>query len=66
MADAAELGQAWGEWLADAAAARRQGERAAALLAENRGALAQTLEMLAPILARLGRRQDAARQAAGG
>jgi 3-deoxy-D-manno-octulosonic-acid transferase len=63
VADAAELGRAWSEWLADAAAARRQGERAAALLSENRGALANTLEMLAPILARVrsGRRgQDAA------
>jgi 3-deoxy-D-manno-octulosonic-acid transferase len=66
VADGAELGQVWGEWLADAAVAGRQGERAAALLAENRGALAQTLEMLAPILARLGSRQDAARKAAGG
>ncbi|MBV8199217.1 MAG: 3-deoxy-D-manno-octulosonic acid transferase [Acidobacteria bacterium] len=62
VADATELGRVWDEWLADAAAARRQGERAAALLGENRGALAHTLEMLAPILAKLGfaRRQDAA------
>jgi 3-deoxy-D-manno-octulosonic-acid transferase len=68
VADAGELGRVWGEWLADAAAAGRQGERAAALLGENRGALAHTLEMLAPILARLGsaRRHDAAGRAGGG
>jgi 3-deoxy-D-manno-octulosonic-acid transferase len=52
VADGAELGRVWGEWLADPAAARARGERAASLLAENRGALARTLEMLAPILAR--------------
>jgi 3-deoxy-D-manno-octulosonic-acid transferase len=67
VADAAALGRTWEEWLADTAAARRQGERAAALLGENRGALAHTLEMLAPILAKLGHdhRQDAAAKAAG-
>jgi 3-deoxy-D-manno-octulosonic-acid transferase len=53
VADAAELGRVWEEWLADPAAARRQGERAAALLAENRGALAGSLALLAPILAAL-------------
>jgi len=52
VASAAELGRVWGHWLADADAARRQGLRAAALLEENRGALARTLEMLAPLLAR--------------
>jgi len=53
VADGAELGRVWGEWLADPTAARAQGERAAALMVENRGALARTLEMLAPILARI-------------
>jgi 3-deoxy-D-manno-octulosonic-acid transferase len=53
VADAAELGRVWQEWLADPDAARRQGQRAAALLAENRGALARTLALLAPILATL-------------
>ncbi len=53
VADAGELGGVWEEWLADPAAARRQGERAAALLQANGGALAGTLAMLAPILARL-------------
>jgi 3-deoxy-D-manno-octulosonic-acid transferase len=53
VADGAELGRVWGEWLADQAAARAQGDRAAALVVENRGALARTLEMLAPILARI-------------
>jgi len=52
VASAAELGRVWGHWLADADAARRQGLRATALLEENRGALARTLEMLAPLLAR--------------
>jgi 3-deoxy-D-manno-octulosonic-acid transferase len=53
VADGAELGRVWGEWLANPTAARAQGERAAALVIENRGALARTLEMLAPILARI-------------
>jgi 3-deoxy-D-manno-octulosonic-acid transferase len=53
VADAAGLGRAWQEWLTDPAAARQQGERAAALLRENRGALDRTMEMLHPILARL-------------
>jgi 3-deoxy-D-manno-octulosonic-acid transferase len=68
VADGAELGRVWGEWLADPAAARAQGERAAALLVENRGALARTLEMLAPILARIapGSGPDAAAEAGGG
>ncbi|HXO42472.1 MAG TPA: 3-deoxy-D-manno-octulosonic acid transferase [Thermoanaerobaculia bacterium] len=68
VADGAELGRVWGEWLADPAAARAQGERAAALLVENRGALARTLEMLAPILARVapGAGPDAQAEAGGG
>jgi 3-deoxy-D-manno-octulosonic-acid transferase len=49
--DAAGLGRAWESWLADPEAARRLGERAADLLRVNRGALARTLEMLAPLLA---------------
>jgi 3-deoxy-D-manno-octulosonic-acid transferase len=66
--DGAELGRVWGEWLADPTAARAQGERAAALLVENRGALARTLEMLAPILARIppGARPDVEAEAGGG
>jgi 3-deoxy-D-manno-octulosonic-acid transferase len=68
VADGDELGRVWGEWLADPAAARARGERAAALMAENRGALARTLEMLAPILARIpaGDRPDVAAEAGGG
>jgi len=68
VVDGAELGRIWGEWLADPAAARAQGERAAALLVENRGALARTLEMLAPILARIapGAGPDAEAEAGGG
>ncbi len=49
--DAAGLGRAWQGWLADAGEARRQGALAAGLVEENRGALDQTLAMLAPILA---------------
>jgi 3-deoxy-D-manno-octulosonic-acid transferase len=68
VADGAELGRVWGEWLADPAAARARGERAAALMIENRGALARTLEMLAPILARIapGAGPDAEAEAGGG
>jgi 3-deoxy-D-manno-octulosonic-acid transferase len=50
VADAGELAAAWGEWIADPAAAREQGERGLRLLEENRGALARTIEMLGPIL----------------
>jgi 3-deoxy-D-manno-octulosonic-acid transferase len=68
VADGAELGRVWGEWLADPTAARARGERAAALVVENRGALARTLEMLAPILARIapGERPDVEAEAGGG
>ncbi|HKV12927.1 MAG TPA: 3-deoxy-D-manno-octulosonic acid transferase [Thermoanaerobaculia bacterium] len=48
--DARELAEAWREWLADPEAAKEQGARAAALIEANRGALAKTVEMLAPIL----------------
>jgi 3-deoxy-D-manno-octulosonic-acid transferase len=48
--NAEELAKAWGEWLADPAAAKEQGGRALRLLEENRGALGRTLEMLEPIL----------------
>lgn len=50
VADAGELGRAWGEWLADPAGAREQGRRAAALVEANRGATERTLELLAPLL----------------
>jgi 3-deoxy-D-manno-octulosonic-acid transferase len=53
--DADGLGRAWSSWLADPAAGRRLGERAAALLDANRGALARTVEMLAPLLAAMPR-----------
>ena len=53
--DAAALGEIWRQWLDDPAAARAQGERAALLVAENRGAVARTVEMLAPVLASCGR-----------
>jgi len=68
VADGADLGRVWGEWLADPTAARAQGERAAALMMENRGALARTLEMLAPILARIapGSGPDVAAESGGG
>lgn len=50
--DAAELAAVWGEWIADPAAAREQGEQALRLLEENRGALERTLEMLERVLGR--------------
>ena len=50
VADAGELAAAWREWLADPAAARETGGRGLRLVEENRGALARTLEMLAPLL----------------
>jgi len=46
-ADARSLGAIWKEWLDDPAAARTQGERAARLIEESRGALERTLRMLA-------------------
>jgi len=68
VADGADLGRVWGEWLAEPTAARAQGERAAALMMENRGALARTLEMLAPILARIapGSSPDVEAESGGG
>ncbi|HXO22677.1 MAG TPA: glycosyltransferase N-terminal domain-containing protein, partial [Thermoanaerobaculia bacterium] len=50
---ARELGEVWKAWLDDPAAARELGARAGRLLAENRGALARTLELLGPTLAAL-------------
>ena len=49
-ADAEELGEILGSWLDDPEAARRQGDRGRELIDRNRGALAKTLELLAPIL----------------
>lgn len=51
VADARELGAVWSEWLANPAAARETGGRGLRLVEENRGALARTLEMLAPLMA---------------
>lgn len=53
VADAAELGDAWRGWLDDPAEAERQGHRGRALVEANRGALARTLDLLAPVLATL-------------
>lgn len=55
VADATELGAVWREWIADEAAARTQGARAAALVEASRGALARTLAELEPLLERLDR-----------
>ena len=51
VADAGELAAVWASWLDDPAAARELGERGAGLLAENRGALERTLDLLGPLLA---------------
>ncbi|HLE83512.1 MAG TPA: glycosyltransferase N-terminal domain-containing protein [Thermoanaerobaculia bacterium] len=52
VADARALGAAWRRWLDAPDEARRIGERGRALVEENRGALARTLEMLRPIARR--------------
>lgn len=49
------LGETWAGWLDDPAAASRLGARGRALIDENRGALARTLELIAPLLATAAR-----------
>jgi 3-deoxy-D-manno-octulosonic-acid transferase len=51
VGDAAALGDLWRRWLDDPAEAARQGERGRALVEANRGALARTVELLAPVIA---------------
>lgn len=51
-ASARELGEIWRRWLDDPEPAREVGERARALLEQNRGALAKTLAMLEPVVER--------------
>ncbi len=50
VADARDLGMTWRAWLDDPTSGRVVGERAAALVVENRGALERTLELLRPLL----------------
>jgi len=54
VADARELGAAFAAWLDAPESARELGVRGARLVEANRGALGRTLELLAPILARVG------------
>ena len=54
-----ELARAWQTWLSDPPAAQEMGERGAALVEAQRGALARTIEFLQPVLAAV----DAAQQA---
>jgi 3-deoxy-D-manno-octulosonic-acid transferase len=54
VADAAELAAAWRSWLEDPAAAAALGARARALVEVNRGAVERTLQVIAPLLARVG------------
>jgi 3-deoxy-D-manno-octulosonic-acid transferase len=49
--DAAGLARVWREWLGSPETARELGRRGAALLEAHRGALRQTLELLAPAIA---------------
>lgn len=49
--DAKALAEVWRQWVEDPAAARALGERAAALLEENRGARQRTLQQLEPLIA---------------
>jgi 3-deoxy-D-manno-octulosonic-acid transferase len=51
VAHARDLGAAWRAWLDDPTSGRIVGERAAALVVENRGALERTLELLRPLVA---------------
>jgi 3-deoxy-D-manno-octulosonic-acid transferase len=53
VADARELAAVWREWLDDPETARAVSGHALQLVEENRGALARTLEMLAPVLVAL-------------
>lgn len=64
-ADAGELGEVWRRWLDDPAAAREVGSRGAALVAENRGALARTLAVLGPLAAPPGEHRVGAGAAPG-
>jgi 3-deoxy-D-manno-octulosonic-acid transferase len=56
VAGDSDLAAAWDEWLREPAAAAAVGERARGLVEASRGALARTLEVLAPFLATGGRR----------
>ena len=60
----AELAAAWKEWLQDPGAAQRLGERARRVVEDNRGALARTLTVLAPLLARVAPTTPSAEPAA--
>jgi len=53
VGDAGELGAVWGEWLEVPEVARQLGRRATGLIEANRGAVAKTLGVLAPLLASL-------------
>lgn len=57
--DAAELAAAWREWLESPAAAQTLGERARRVVDDNRGALARTLAVLAPLVERVTASQAA-------
>ncbi len=50
VADADELARLWQAWLADPEVARAVGGKAAELLAQNRGALERTREIIEPLL----------------
>jgi len=58
VADAGELGAAWSEWLDHPDRARELGEKGRALIEANRGALARTLELVAPLLPPRGPRDE--------
>ena len=53
VADGGELGRVWRRWLDAPEEAARIGQRGRALVEENRGALARTVEVLRPIIARV-------------
>ena len=55
VGDGEALGRIWREWIADSESAAAVGRRALDLIEKNRGALARTVEFLAPILESVGR-----------
>ncbi len=66
VTDARGLAAAWSEWLAVPGAAEEVGGRARQLVTDNRGALARTLAVLAPLLERVQAEVPRAPTAAAG
>ena len=65
VGDAGELAAAWSSWLDEPATAAALGERARAIVERNGGALERTLQVLAPLLARVAQGEGAPAVGAG-